>query len=222
MKKTALSALAAITILTGCHLKDTPKVPYEEPVDPTVEVDSAFYGYCGRGSTLTNLVIINNASQDTMRFNVEEARRNKRILGEYSVGDQLYVVPNADRSAAVCVVNENMLLHEWVTLSPYDGSSLVGINIKSGGDAESIDQIDLNYSRWSIINGRLLLTETREDASDIEITQRYDIVRLTSDSLYLNNVDEEETFEYTVKKYEPEEDLGIKLDYDTEEDYSLF
>lgn len=222
MKKTALTAVAVVIAMASCQFKEPPKVPYEEPIDPSIEVDSAIYGYCGRGSTASVLKLIDNATLDTLTFNVNEARGKGRVLGEYSVGDQLYVIPNEDRTAAICIVNENMLVKEWVMPSPYDGNSPVGIILKSGGDAESIDQIDLVYTRWAILNGRLLLTETREDAGGLEMTQKYDILKLTRDSLLLSNVEEEETFEYGVRKEEAPVDLGIELDYNTEEDYDLF
>lgn len=222
MKKSAFIASAAIIIMASCNLKEPPKVPYEEPVDPSIEVDSTIYGYCGSGSTMTLLYLINNASQDTLVLDVSVARREGKVLGEYSLGDQLYVVPNQDRTAAVIIINENMLLKEWVMPSPYDGSTPSGINLKSGGDAESIDQIDLEYSRWSIINGRITLTETREDASGLEITEKYDILKLTADSLVLSNVKEDETFEYGVRKVEQPVNGDIELDYNTEDSYDLF
>lgn len=220
-KNIVILAAAVLTVLAGCNLKNTPPVPYEEPVDPTVERDSTIYGFCGEGSTPNVLKLVDNATQDTMSFEVYEARRAGKLLGEYHVGDQLYVVPSADRRHALVVVNENLLVKDWVMPSPYDGSSPVGVSLKSGGEAQSIDQIDLVYTRWSILNGRLLLTETREDAGGLELTQKYDILKLTNDQLNLSNVDESETFEFTVKKDTPEENLGIELDYDTEEDFDL-
>ncbi len=223
MKKKGIAIIAAavLTVMAGCNLREKPPVPYEEPNDPTVERDSTIYGYCGEGSTPNVLKLVNNASLDTMTFEVYEARRAGKLLGEYHVGDQLYVVPSANRRSALVIVNENLLVKDWVMPSPYDGSSPVGVSLKSGGDAESIDQIDLIYTRWSILNGRLLLTETREDAGGLELTQKYDILKLTNNELNLSNVDENETFEFTVKRDAPVENLGIDLDYDYEEDFDL-
>ena len=105
--------------------------------------------------------------------------------------------------------------------SPYDGSSPAGIVLKDGGEAESFEQQgDILYKSWRIINGRLQVVETRDDGTDIDYVQTYDILRMTKDSLYLKN--DEESYEYGRYVPEPEEDLGIELDYDNEESFDLW
>jgi predicted nucleotidyltransferase len=45
---------------------------------------------------------------------------------------------------------------------------------------------------------------------------------MTNDSLYLKNINEEETFEFGRYNPEPDIDLGVILDYNYEEDYNIF
>ena len=70
------------------------------------------------------------------------------------------------------------------------------------------------------MNGKLQVVETRDDGTDIDYVQDYVIVKMTKDSLYLYN--EEESFEFGRYVPEPEEDLGIDLDYDSEESFDLW
>ena len=71
-------------------------------------------------------------------------------------------------------------------------------------------------------NGHLQLTTTRE-GTDLFETQTYEITRMTLDSLYLKNIDDpSDTFEYGRYKPEPELDLGVDFDYDSQESYDLF
>ncbi|MCR4602123.1 MAG: lipocalin family protein [Prevotella sp.] len=224
MKKT-LSILAIIAgIITACDIKAPLKVGYEPPADNIENADSTIYGFCGPATTSRQLQLI-TSSDDTIFVNVEKAKRLGRVYGGLTPGDEIYVLPDADHSQALFTINKSALLGEWVMPSPYDGSTPSGIVIKDGGEAESFQQQgDIIYKSWSILNGHLMLVETREDGTDLFYTQGYEITRMTSDSLYLRNISptEDETFEYGRYKPEPEVDLGVDLDYDYEEDYLLF
>jgi hypothetical protein len=224
MKKILFALTALTMMMTACNMRAPLKVGYEEPADLSELRDSTIYGFCGSGSTPTELQLV-TSTEDTIYINVEEARRKGRVMGGYNRGDEIYVLPAEDHAQALLTINKSGLLGEWVMPSPYDGSTPAGVILKDGGEAESFGQQgDIIYKSWRILNGNLQLVETRDDGTDIYYTQNYEITRMTSDSLYLKNTnpDDEETFEYGRYKPEPEVDLGIELDYDYEEDYNLF
>ncbi len=209
-------------MVAGCDMRQPLKVGYEAPADQLEETDTTIYGFCGKSSTQDILQII-TSYDDTIYINVQEARKKDRVMAGYSRGDEIYVVPNADHSAAVMTINKNCLLGEWVMPSPFDGSTPSGIVIKDGGEASNFEQQgDIIYKSWRILNGHLQLSYTRDDGTDIYSTDTYEILRMTEDSLYLKNMYEEETFEFGRYKPEPEIDLGVILDYNYEEDYNLF
>ena len=213
-----LIALAALW-MSACDMRQPLKVGYEEPRESLENVDSTIYGFCGRASTPKQLQLI-TATNDTLYINVEEARTRGRVLGGYATGDELYVLPAADHGVAQLVINKAGLLGEWAMPSPYDGSSPAGIIIKDGGEAESLEQQgDIIYKSWRIFNGQIQIVETRDDGTDIDYMQTYDITRMTRDSLYL--VNSEESYEYG--RYNPAiDDLGVELDYDSQETFDLF
>jgi len=224
MKKNLFALTALTMVMVGCDMRPPLKVGYEEPADLIEARDSTIYGFCGSGSTATDLQLI-TSTEDTIYINVEDARRKERVMGGYSRGDEIYVVPSEDPTKALLTINKSSLLGEWVMPSPYDGSTPAGVILKDGGEAESFGQQgDIIYKSWRIVNGNLQLVETRDDGTDIYYTQTYEITRMTNDSLYLKNVnpDDEESFEYGRYTPEPEVDLGIDLDYNYEEDYNIF
>lgn len=104
------------------------------------------------------------------------------------------VLLNDDKTVAQLVINETTLLGNWVMPNPLDGSSFVGISLKDGGIAESIDQSTIVYKTWRIVNGRIEIQSVREGGGDEEEINVYDIVKLDADSLVYKN--EEDLFEY--------------------------
>ena len=86
----------------------------------------------------------------------------------------------------------------WLMPNPIDGSSEVGIRIKDGGIAESIEQSSIIYKTWKIIDGKLEITLVREGGGDEEETNWYTIDKLDADSLVYHVNDE--VFEYSRAK----------------------
>ena len=82
----------------------------------------------------------------------------------------------------------------WLMPNPIDGSSVVGIRIKDGGIAESIEQPSIIYKTWKTIDGKLEITMVREGGGDEEETIWYTIDKLDADSLVYHVNDE--VFEY--------------------------
>ena len=198
------------------------KVGYEAPPDAQVEVDSVIYGFCGAMSTQDKLQLI-TSTDDTLYIDVKDARKKGKVMNGYQRGDELYVLPDIDHNKALMTINKNHLLGKWVMPSPFDGSTPSGIILKDGGEAENYEQQgDIIYKSWNIINGHLQLTTTRE-GTDIFETQTYEILRMTLDSLYLQNIeDPDDSFEYGRYKAEQESVPDYELDYDTDDGYNLF
>lgn len=217
----AMMAIAIITSLGSCNVKGPQHYEFEE-ITVTKEVrDTTVYGLCGAGSTDSRLQLITD-NEDTLYFDVAEARKNGKILPGYKRGESLCVMTDTTHMRAVKVINKDYLLGEWVIPSPYDGSSPSGIIIKDNGDAESFEQQgDIVYKAWRIYNGLLQIVETRDDDTDIYTTHTYEIVKVTSDSLFLSNVNEDETFEFGRYKPEPYTDLGISFEEESEDDYII-
>ena len=124
---------------------------------------------------------------------------------------------NKNQTEATEVININLLLGDWVMPDPLDGSDEVGIRIKEGGVAESIEMTNITYRTWRIFNGKLEITSIREDGGESEETNFYDILKLTGDTLVYKTIgkpqDEEDTFEYSRWKEKVKPDLrGLKLE----------
>lgn len=152
--------------------------------DSTVEMkqDKTIFGICGEGSAMNTLQIITD-NGDTLTLSVADARENNKVHGGYGYGDRMAVIPNTAKDEAELVINETSLLGNWIMPNPIDGSSVVGISLKDGGIAESIEQSSIIYKTWKISEGRLEIMSTRDGGGDLEETNSYEIVKLDADSL---------------------------------------
>ena len=153
--------------------------------------DKTLYGLCGDGTAMNTLQLL--------------------------LGDRIAVLPNATNSEAVIVINQNALLGDWVMPNPIDGSSEVGIRIKEGGVAESIEQSSIIYKTWKIFNGRLEILSQRDGGGDEEELNLYELVKLGPDTLVYRTMnkprEEMETFEYSRWKEPEKMDLhGLQLE----------
>lgn len=208
--------IAVGAVLAGCMNKSV-NVPFEEVNMDRVVRDTMIYGFCARGSDRSHVVIITDAG-DTISLNVQKARQDSLIKGSYAVGDELAVTVDADTANATMVINKSTLYGNWVLPNPIDGSSYMGVSIRKGGTAESIDQSETIYKSWRLFNGRLILVLTREDGIGSDETQTLNIVRLTPDSLIV--VEGEDLYEYGRQIIEAEDKLDIVLD-DSANDFFL-
>ena len=133
------------------------------------------------------------------------------------VGDRLALMTNKKQTEATQVINMNYLLGDWVMPDPLDGSDEIGIRIKEGGVAESIEMTNITYRTWRIFNGKLEITSIREGGGEAEETNSFEIIKLSQDTLVYRAInkpqDEIETFEYSRWKEKPTPDLhGLKLE----------
>ena len=151
---------------------------------------------------------------DTLSLDISVAQENGQVYGGLQVGDRIAVIPTADKSGAELVINLATLLGNWVMPNPIDGSDEVGIAIKEGGIAESIDQSNIIYKTWRLSRGKLEVVLVREGGSEEEEVYLYDIVKLGADSLVYKDADE--TFEYSRQK--PKEEYGKEVQLEDSQD----
>lgn len=219
MKKiyVCLLVFAALLMMGSCGNK-TQNVPFDNGDSADFSIDSTLYGICGDGTSMNSLQMITDTG-DTLTLDLSMAREKGKVLGGLQVGDRMAVVPNADKTEAKIVINQSTLLGNWVMPNPIDGSDEVGISIKEGGIAESIDQGSIIYRTWRLVHGKLEIVLSREGTNDIEEANIYEIVKLQADSLVYR--DEEETFEYSRQK--PKETYGedIKLEDSSLDEFKL-
>ena len=221
MKKSESILLAAAVAMTigSCGNKGNQQV-VENDADTTVVVsinrDSTLYGICGGGTTGNSLQLITDIG-DTLNMSIAEANNNGRCFGGIEVGDRLAVMLK-NKSVARQVINQTALLGDWVMPNPIDGSSEMGIRIKEGGIADSIDQPSLTYRSWRLFNGKLELVAVREGGGDEVETMLYDIIAMGPDTLVFK--DSEDTFEYSRYK-EHHYSVDIQLEEASEDDFKM-
>ena len=224
MKKLAFFGMMAAVILTMSSCFGGNQKPQqtaeEEPdsVEDYMPFDQTIYGLCGNGTAMNTLQLLTD-SGDTLNLDLTNAQESGQVFGGLQAGDRMAVLPNKAKTEAVIVINQNTLLGDWVMPNPIDGSDEVGISIKEGGVAESIDQGSIIYRTWRLSQGRLEIVLVRDGANDVEELNVYDIVKLTSDSLVYK--DAEETFEYERQK--PKETYGedVKLEDSSYDEFKM-
>ena len=224
-------AALALTI-TGCGGKQQQQQQtYEKDTTyvSNINRDSTVYGLCGQNSAMNTLELLTDMG-DTLMLSVAEAKDNNQVFGGYAVGDRMAVMLTNDHVAKL-VINLSTLLGNWVMPNPIDGSSEMGIAIKEGGIAESIEQSSVIYKTWRIFNGKLEIFSQRDGGGDEEEIYLYNITKLTADSLtyVLPNansdgkrdfLDGEEVFEYS-RQQERKINTDIKLEQSSFDDFKI-
>ena len=203
MKKLVfLSVAMAAMMMLSCGGSNSHQAEREEDtVDAYDQIrDHTLYGLCGAIPSTSQLKVITDTG-DTLALDITRAIENRKMLGSIRVGDRLAVMTNKNQTEATEVININLLLGDWVMPDPLDGSDEIGIRIKEGGVAESIEMTNITYRTWRIFNGKLEITSIREGGGEAEETNYFDILKLSSDTLVYKTIgkpqDEEETLEYS-------------------------
>ena len=209
MKKLVLIAVVACAVLMmgGCG-NSTKQVPFDNgDSSEIVNADPTIYGICVEGTAMNILQLVTDMG-DTMSIDISAAQEDGKVFGGMQVGDRMAVLPGTKKQTASMVIDQASLLGNWVMPNPLDGSDEVGIRIKEGGIAESIEQSNITYKTWRLSRGKLEIVLVREGGSEEEETYIYDLVKLGPDSLIYK--DAEETFEYSRQK--PREKYGTEIE----------
>ena len=147
-------SLGLILLTTACGGgKGNQHVEWEDLLGETVR-DSTIYGICMEGTTMNTLQLLTD-NGDTLTTSLLTVLEQGAVFGGLSVGDRMAILVNKDSTEAVMVLNQTTLMGEWVMPNPVDGSSEMGIYIKDGGVAESIDMGTIVYESWRMYNGML-------------------------------------------------------------------
>ena len=209
MKKLVVIAVVACAVLMmgGCG-NSTKQVPFDNgDSSEIVNADPTIYGICVEGTAMNTLQLVTDMG-DTMSIDISAAQEEGKVFGGIQVGDRMAVLPGTKKRTASMVIDQASLLGNWVMPNPLDGSDEVGIRIKEGGIAESIEQSNITYKTWRLSRGKLEIVLVREGGSEEEETYIYDLVKLGPDSLIYK--DAEETFEYSRQK--PREKYGTEIE----------
>ena len=190
-------------------------------IEDIVPRDHTIYGVCTDGTAMNTLEMVTD-NGDTLLLSLTTAQEVGKVFGGLQVSDRVAVVADNAKKEAKLVINLNTLMGDWVMPDPIDGSSEIGIRIKEGGVAESIDQSVIVYRTWKIFNGELEIELMREGGGDEEEQNRYEILTLGPDTLAYRTLgkprDETETFEYSRWKPKPKIDLhGLELEETNDE-----
>lgn len=215
MKKLSfLCILSALVVLFGSCGNKSQNVPFDNG-DSTysAKADPTLFGVCGVETSMNTLQLITDTG-DTLMLDLTVARDKDQVFGGLQVGDRMAVIANDEHTGAIMVVNQAALLGNWVMPNPIDGSDEVGISIKEGGIAESIEQSAIIYKTWKLTRGKLEIVLVREGGTEEEETYLYDIIKVTPDSLVFK--DAEDTFEYSRQK--PKENYGMDVELEDAQD----
>lgn len=215
MKKLVVIAVVACAVLMmgGCG-NSTKQVPFDNgDSSEIVNADPTIYGICVEGTAMNILQLVTDMG-DTMSIDISAAQEEGKVFGGIQVGDRMAVLPGTKKQTASMVIDQASLLGNWVMPNPLDGSDEVGIRIKEGGIAESIEQSNITYKTWRLSRGKLEIVLVREGGSEEEETYIYDLVKLGPDSLIYK--DAEETFEYSRQK--PREKYGTEIELEDAQD----
>ncbi|MCH5311954.1 MAG: hypothetical protein J1E57_08385 [Prevotella sp.] len=200
MRKTAITAIVALAAMTftNCGNKAQQEVAMDSD---TIEVEDltpvTLFGVCADGTSMNTLQLITDTN-DTLSLSIAQAMEDNNVFGGLLAGDRMSVLVTPDKKAAMTVVNTSTLLGQWEMPNPLDGSDMVGIDMKDGGVAESIEQSTINYKTWRVRDGKLEITLVREGGSEEEETEIYNFLMLNNDSLVYANA--EDTLSYSRKR----------------------
>ena len=220
MKKLSIFLIVAAAVLTmGSCGNRTQPVPFDNGDSADIaNADPTIYGISGVATTMNMLQLITDTG-DTLSIDLSAAQEEGQVFGGLQAGDRMAVVPNADKTEALMVINETTLMGNWVMLNPLDGSDEVGIRIKEGGIAEGIEQPTISYRTWRLTRGQLEIVQVEEEGSGQEETYVYDIVKLWADSLIYK--DAEDSYEYARQRAKQPQQDQIKLEDSSSEEFRI-
>lgn len=143
------------------------------------EADLAIYGTIGDKSNFQTLIL--HTYDDTMTFRLV----NPQIIGRYTVGDRVAVIPCGE-AMANRVVDITSLIQEWGTR---DSAKVAhGFALEADGKIRVINNnTGRLYHGWSLVNGRFVLSHNNGKARTDTVSDTMDILKLTPDSLVIGD-----------------------------------
>ncbi|MBR4366959.1 MAG: hypothetical protein IKP43_09285 [Bacteroidaceae bacterium] len=143
------------------------------------EADQAIYGTIGDKSTMQTLILY--TYDDTMVFRLV----NPQIIGRYTVGDRVAVVPCGE-AMANRVVDITSLMQEWGTRDSLKVPH--GFAIEADGKIRAINNnTGRLYHGWELVNGRFVINHNNGKARTDTISDTMDILKLTPDSFVIGD-----------------------------------
>ena len=115
MKKLAVFTIvsAVVLMMAACGGKSE-KVPFDNGDSADVaNADPTIYGVCAEGTAMNTLQLITDMG-DTLSLDISTAQENNQVFGGMHVGDRMAVIPDAEKTSAVLVINQATLLGNWV------------------------------------------------------------------------------------------------------------
>ena len=220
MKRISVIMMVAVAVwmMASCG-NGTKQVPFDNGDSAAIaNADPTVYGVCGEETAMHTLQLLTDTG-DTLVLDLTPAQEENQVLGGLQAGDRMVVVPSKDKKSALVVINQSTLLGNWVMPNPIDGSDEVGICIKEGGIAESIEQSSIIYKTWRLVKGKLEVTLVRDGGSGEDEIYVYDILKLNADSLVYK--DAEDTFEYGRQKPHEEYGKDVVLEESSIDDFQM-
>ena len=227
-----IGIVAGAALLLGSCGQKGQQVPFDNGDSlRVVNMDPTIFGVCGESTAMNTLQLITDTG-DTLVLDISQAREANNVFGGLQAGDRMAVVPTSDKQSATQVINQAALMGNWVMPNPLDGSDEVGISIKEGGIAESIDQSSIVYKTWRLVYGKLEIVSVREGGGDEEEVNLYTLKKLTPDSLTImldirsedrqpGDRDQDNTLEYSRQKPKSDYDTSIKLEDGSMDDFIM-
>lgn len=210
MKKTLFFGIMAAVVLSigGCGNKQQQNYDnYRDTTEVDVIDKPTIYGVAANTTTGDTLKLVTD-NGDTLVIDITKAHKDMKVIGKIQQGDRMVVVSDPNKKYGEIVINQNMLLGDWIMPDPIDGGTNVGISIKEGGVAESIEMTNITYRTWKIVDGQLEIISIREGGGQEEEVNYYDITKLTADSLSYKN--DEDSYEYS--RYKPRDEYGVDIE----------
>ena len=141
-------------------------------------------GFVGDGSSMNYLEVITADTNDTLNIEIS----NTLIAGGVKAGDDIDVIyTQADGELVSSIaINVSSLEHLWTQPSSQGGTQ--SLEIDHDGHATTYNMPGIDYDRWSLLNGQLLLHSPRKAGIEQSgYTDTFDILMLTADTLVLGH-----------------------------------
>ena len=172
----------ALAMTVSCDRFAKPKIIIFDTIctDTLIgEADLAIYGTIGDKSNHQTLILY--TYDDTMIFQLV----NPQIIGRYTVGDRVAVVPCGE-ALANRLVDITSLMQEWGTRDTAKVAH--GFALEADGQIRAINNnTGRLYHGWSLVNGRFVISHNNGKARTDTVSDTMDILKLTPDSFVIGD-----------------------------------